>query len=93
MIGGTGKAFPALLGLQSMSRQNNVLEMAPGHEYLTLPGPGGYNVTWSPGTVRYKLEKAPSGHLILPCDEFEKVTQEAGGLREPKMTFFGNPNA
>ena len=67
VIGGEGANLPALLGLQSMSRQNAVLEMAPGAEYLKLPGPGGYTVTWPPGTVRYKLEKAKmwSSHLTL----------------------------
>ena len=73
-----------------MSRQNCVLEMAPGNEHLTLPGPGGYTINWSPGTVRYKLEKALSGHLLLPCDEFERVSNEQSGLLEPKMTFYGN---
>ena len=93
VIGGGGKELPALLGLQSMSRQNGVLEMAPGNEHLTLPGPGGYTINWSPGTVRYKLEKAISGHLILPCDSFDKVTPEHSGLVEPKMTFYGNFHA
>ena len=88
VIGGSGKELPALLGLQSMSRQNGVLEMAPGNEHLTLPGPGGYTINWSPGTVRYKLEKAISGHLILPCDAFDKVNSEASGFVEPKMIFF-----
>ena len=73
VIGGAGTALPALLGLQSMSRQNNALEMAPVSERLTFPGPGGHTINWSPGAARYKLEKATSGHLILPCDEFEKV--------------------
>jgi hypothetical protein len=90
VIGGAGKELPALLGLQSMSRQNGVLEMAPGNEHLTLPGPGGYTINWSPGTVRYKLEKALSGHLLLPCDDFGKVSGNQSGLIEPKMTFYGN---
>jgi len=33
-----GKHLPALLGLQSMTKQNCVLEMAPGNEFLTMPG-------------------------------------------------------
>ena len=68
---------------------NAVLEMNPGNEHLTLPGPGGYSINWSPGSIRYKLEQAPSGHLILPCDEFMKVGKTKGGLKEPLMTFFG----
>ena len=88
-VGGEGKGLPALLGLQSMSRQNSVLEMAPGQEFLTLPGPGGYTINWSPGTTRHKLEKAPSGHLILPCDEYHKVDKNPGGLGNPMTTYLG----
>jgi len=84
-----GKHLPALLGLQSMTKQNCVLEMAPGNEFLTMPGPGGYTVNWSPGTTRYRLERAPSGHLILPCDAFSKCQRTQGGLEEPMITFYG----
>jgi hypothetical protein len=67
--------------------------MAPGNEHLTLSGPGGYTINWSPGTVRYKLEKAISGHLILPCDSFDKVNSRSSGLVEPNMAFYGNFHA
>ena len=87
-VGGQGKELPALLGLQSMSRMKGVLEMTDGEEYLTFPGMGGYSIEWSPGTKRYKLTRATSGHLILPCDEFDKVLQTKGGLEEPKVTFY-----
>jgi len=89
VVSGSGRELPALLGLQSMASMNGVLEMSHGREYLTLPGPGGYTITWSPGTVRYRLAVAPSGHLLLPCDEFENVSKKPGGLQEPKTTFFG----
>ena len=87
-VGGPGKQLPALLGLQSMSRQSGVLEMKDGEEYLTFPGPGGYKVEWSPGTRRYKLECAPSGHLILQCDAYNQVTPGAGGLTTSTKEFF-----
>jgi hypothetical protein len=90
VVSDEGRELPALLGLQSMARQNAVLEMNPGNEHLTLPGPGGYSINWSPGSVRFKLEQAPSGHLILPCDEFMKVSKHKGGIKEPMMTFFGH---
>jgi hypothetical protein len=61
-----------------MSRQGGVLEMTEGREYLTFPGPGGYKIEWSPGTKRHKLDRADTGHLILPCDGFEKVKANAG---------------
>ena len=66
--------------------------MIEGREYLTFPGPGGYQVEWSPGARRYKLEHATSGHLILPCDSFTKVANNKGGFEELKTTFYtGNP--
>jgi hypothetical protein len=71
-----------------MARQNGVLEMGDGHEYLTFPGPGGYSIEWSPGTKRYALERAISGHLLLPCDEFDKVAPKKSGLIEPMTTFY-----
>ena len=83
VVRGEGKELPALLGLQSMSRQNSALETAPGNEFLTMPGPAGYIVNWSPGAVRYKLERAPRGHLILPCDVFTKLQKNSGGVQEP----------
>jgi hypothetical protein len=87
-VAGAGKNLPALLGLQSMSRQCGVLEMKDGEEYLTFPGPGGYQIEWSPGTRRYKLERAPSGHLILPCDSFQEVKPAKGGLTTTTNEFF-----
>jgi hypothetical protein len=72
-VGGRGKDLPALLGLESMTDHHAVLEMTEGHEYLTFPGPKGYTITWTEGTRRYKLERAPSGHLILPCDAFNLI--------------------
>ena len=85
VVGDTGKDLPALLGLQSLAGQNCVLEMSPGQKFLTLPGPGGYSVNCSPRALRYNLELSPSGHLILPCDEFLKVTKNSGGVEEPTI--------
>jgi hypothetical protein len=76
-VSGFGKDLPALLGLECMTKHKAVLEMTEGQEYLTYPGPKGYQITWSEGTVRYKLERAPSGHLILPCDRFENLSDQA----------------
>ena len=86
-VSGPGKDLPALLGLQSMSRQKGVLEMTEGAEYLTFPGPGGYTINWSPGTRRYKLERAESGHLILPCDSFQNVGTNTGGVPGKTISF------
>jgi hypothetical protein len=77
--------LPALLGLRSMQAKNAVLEMTPGQECLTFPGPSGYTITWSPGTRRLPLRVAPSGHLVLPCDLFGQVEQAQGGLAPTRV--------
>ena len=86
-VGGAGSELPALLGLESMSKNRAVLEMSEGLEYLTYPGQGGYKIEWSPGARRYKLDRAPSGHLILPCDSFLGLNVQKGGVVEPPTTW------
>ena len=83
---GTGDSLPALLGLRSMREKQAVLEMTPGKERLTFPGPGGYSITWSPGTQHIPLVCPPSGHLVIPCDDFDNLTTPSG-LPAPTTTF------
>ena len=84
-VGGTGSDLPALLGLRSMRAKQSVLEMGPGRERLSFPGPGGYEVTWSPGTIHLPLVVAPSGHYVIPCDSFGQVQPQSGGLAARTM--------
>ena len=80
--GQEGADVPALLGLRSMRAKNAVLEMAPGREMLTFPGPGDYKVEWPPGTVHIPLEIAPSGHYVIPCDNYKDLSTRKGGIVE-----------
>ena len=43
---------------------------------LHLCGPGEYDLATllPPGTDSFQLEVAPSGHLVLPCCEYEGTT-------------------
>ena len=66
--------------------------MAPGKEMLSFPGEGGYEIKWSPGTMHFRLEQAPSGHLIMPAGEFERLTQHRGGLPAHSTTFHAIPS-
>ena len=93
-VSGPGSELPALLGLESMSKQKGVLEMTDGQEYLTFPGPDGYKINWSSGTRRYRLVRAPSGHLILPCDSYNalKEQEKKGGVRTPVTNLHTNVN-
>ena len=83
--GEDGADVPALLGLRSMRAKDAVLEMASGQECLTFPGPGGYKIEWSPGTVQLPLEVAPSGHYVIPCDAYSKLTRQQGGVAEERI--------
>ena len=47
--------------------------MEQGKEYLTFPGPGGYELKMSPGSVRIPLQRAMSGHLMAPLVAYNKL--------------------
>ena len=65
--------LPGLLGLASMRDLRVVLDL----NTLTMHfcGPGDYDLSkhLPPGTDSYPLEVAPSGHLLLPCSNFEHL--------------------
>ena len=71
--------LPGLLGLQSMRDRNAILDM--NTLQLHFVGDGNYDLGLSlpPGTESYKLEIAPSGHLVLPCCEYAAVDKEQSG--------------
>ena len=86
-----GQDLPLILGLRSMRSKDGVLEMAAGKERLTFPGAGGYSIQWMPGAQHFPLVPAPSGHLILPCGEYQKI-QKHGGLQRTTTTFHATPS-
>ena len=61
--------LPGLLGLHSMRNARALLDMSTLQLHLCGPGNVQYNLP--PGSDTYQLEIAPSGHLVLPCGEFE----------------------
>ena len=77
---GAGEDLPALLGMKTITEHEGVLECGRGKERLTFPGPGGYTITWAPGAMHMPLERAPSGHVVIPCDDFASVASESSGL-------------
>ena len=77
-----------------MKEKQAVLETGEGLEYLTFPGPGGYRIEWSPGSVRIPLTPAPSGHLLMMADRFGSLKPpKAGGLPAKTMTLFSGEGA
>ena len=45
-------------------------------------GPGNYELERAlpPGTQTYQCELAPSGHMVVPCCEYQAQNQEEGDL-------------
>ena len=66
----TDSELPALLGLESLSLNNALIDVV--NQKLIFVGPGGYKLQLPPGSTSYNLEKAPSGHLLLPCSRWEE---------------------
>ena len=91
VVEGSGEELPLILGLRSMKEKEPVLETGAGKERLTFPGPGGYTINWSPGTVHIPLEPAASGHLMAPCGEYAKVPAKAAGVATPTTVLHAHP--
>ena len=63
--------LPGLLGFKTMRNNRAVLDMV--NLQLHFCGPAGINLTLPPGTESFQLEISPSGHLVLPCTNFENI--------------------
>jgi len=63
--------LPGLLGLAALRNNRAILDFNSLKLYFL--GPGDYNLENStpPGTDIFQCELAPSGHLVLPCSEFD----------------------
>ena len=85
VVQGAGSDLPALLGLRSLEQQRAIIDT--GNRTLILLGPGEVEITLPPGSVRVPLEKAPSGHLVMVIDEYERLAATKGGLA-PRTTHF-----
>jgi hypothetical protein len=78
---------PGLWGLDSISAKRGLVDTFSDPPKMYLCGPGGYKVELSPGSRTYELARAPSGHLILPTSEFDKVRKKDDNmLKQHVMT-------
>ena len=60
--------IPALWGLLSLERLRAAIDV--GGKALIIPGKGGFSMRLSPGSRVLRLEKAKSGHLMLPVTDW-----------------------
>ena len=78
--------LPALMGLESLEQSRAVIDCNTGKVYFL--GPGDYKLAdcLPPGTKCIQCEHAPSGHLMMPIDEFGPldVEEKRGGLEIEK---------
>ena len=74
--------LPGLLGLQSLRRARTIIDTETNKLYML--GPGDYDImkVMPPGTTVVQLEESPSGHLMMPCDQYHQfdAEQKNGGL-------------
>ena len=64
-------ACPALLGLRALAENRAILDL--GTKQLHFLGEGEPILKLPPGSETFQLESAVSGHLLLPCSEFDRV--------------------
>ena len=84
IVRGAGAQLPGLLGLRSLESLGAVLDM--GRQELVLPGGGERSNAWPSGTTRIPLQKAPSGHLVIVIDEFERAIANRGACALPERS-------
>ena len=70
-----GSDLPALLGLSVIEEHKMLLDCH--NKKLIIPGPGGYRLHLSPGSICLDLHKARSGHLLLPCTSWNAIKNAA----------------
>ena len=91
VVADSGAGLPALLGLKSLREKSAILVLSSDDSELRmiLPGAEGVNIELNAGAVVFPLITAPSGHLLLRCDQFEGGRRIA--LAPPMRTFAADP--
>jgi hypothetical protein len=74
----SGSDLPALMGLEGLERNRALIDVYG--KRLIYIGHGGYELRLSPGSLSMQLEKVPSGHLLLPASEWDKMKVSSGPM-------------
>ena len=62
--------IPGLLGLEALMAEKAVIDFSNLKIYFC--GPGGVEIKPGSGATEYQGVLSPSGHLMLPCAEFDE---------------------
>lgn len=79
---------PALLGLSSLTEKRVLLDTI--HDQLIMVGPGGFEIKLSPGSQVMQCKRSATGHLMLPCSQWDQVKSFAGGKQTVYAAVPGN---
>ena len=72
--------LPGLLGLTALRKNKAIIDFSTMRMYFTGPGDYDLNKSLPPGTDCFQCELAPSGHMVIPCCEFDvKATSSNEG--------------
>ena len=63
-----GSNVPALLGTQSMTQHNCIIDLV--HNQLIMLGPGGIEIKLSPGSRVIPILRSSTGHLLISANEW-----------------------
>ena len=92
IVEGTGEDLPGLLGLETLENRRAILDM--GKRQLIFPGAGEITYQLPPGSTVIPLEKAPSGHLCMVVDTYNKLSPpSSGGVKRPVPTLLSVPGS
>jgi hypothetical protein len=78
-----GSGLPGLLGAESLRRNRALIDNHSGR--IAFVGPGGYQVTYSPGTRVFQMVESDSGHWLLPINSFEALNEQKGSSNDPPL--------
>ena len=70
--------LPGLLGKQALCRNRAVWDFVSDTLYFLGPGDFDLEKALPPGTDKFQLYTAPSGHSVLPCCEYDGSDEQSG---------------
>ena len=81
--------LPGLLGLTALRNNRTLIDFTTLKMYMMGPGDNELEKHLPPGTDTYQLELAPSGHMVLPCCEY----QPGSSSSDHSLTLMSRSNA
>ena len=91
IVEGSGADLPGLLGCRSLEHERSIVDT--GNKMLHFLGKGEAQIILPPGSCALPLQQAPSGHLVVEIDAYEKVRPYRGGLPDISLQLHATDEA